>query len=455
MRSLPGLSSLDFGAGAADHERSLANYFYRSQAFERACDPDICLIIGEKGAGKSAIFLMMRDKGQEISEFRNPNFLITTTANLREHYHLLRSKLGAAPSFVTLWKFYFASIAALTLLDTCTGKEADFLIRFVERWEINPQKFPTLLGATVTIPAKLLEVKVGSSQPSALNPLQIHEVFAIINRELAKDSRILWIALDELDKVDVDGTNGRNHTSDLLSALMQTHSELYQLGQIRFKFFVRSDVYEGLTYVDKDHFSNAILRLKWETEDLAIMLGLRITASAAAVAGELKLSQAEELVDEVFDWPHSVGGFRQLLDQLRDGRGFVLPRDLLNFAINAKNHQIQFNRWGTNLPRKGLISPQAVEKGLEEASQAKLSDFLTTFPELYRKYLNLQGHTSYQVSQNELQTLLGLPDKLNFDLALQDFWRVGAIAKEGVRPLHLTENFLIPPIYRRALSLKG
>jgi hypothetical protein len=107
------------------------------------------------------------------------------------------------------------------------------------------------------------------------------------------------------------------------------------------------------------------------------------------------------------------------------------------------------------VPQQGLISPQAIEKGLDEASQAKLSDFLTTFPELYRKYLNLQGHTSYQVSQNDLQSLLGLPDKLNFDLALQDFWRVGAIAREGSRPLHLTERFVIPPIYRRALSLKG
>ncbi|MGD0125691.1 MAG: hypothetical protein ABSF46_10050 [Terriglobia bacterium] len=455
MYRLPTVNSLDFGAGAADHERSLSSYFYRSQAFERACDPEICLVIGEKGAGKSAIFLMMRDKDQEISEFQNPNFLIATTANLREHYHLLRSKLAAPPSYVTLWKFYFASIAALTLLDTCTGKEAEFLLKFVERWEINPQKFPTLLGATVTIPAKLLEVKVGSSQPLALNPLQIHEVFASINRELAKGSRTLWIALDELDKVDVDGTNGRNTSSDLLSALMQTHSELYPLGQIRFKFFVRSDVYEGLTYVDKDHFSNAILRLRWEPEDLVIMLALRIAASSGDGISDLKLSDAEELVDQVFEWPQSISGFRQLLDQLRDGRGSVIPRDLLNFAIGAKNSQAQFNRWGTNPPARGLVSQHAVEKGLEAASQAKLNDFLTTFPELYQKYLNLQGHTSWQISQADLQSLLGLREKLDFDLAVQDFWRVGAIAKRGDKPLHLTSEFIIPAIYRRALAIKG
>lgn len=456
MYPLPPVNSLDFGSGAADHERSLSNYFYRNQAFERACDPDICLVVGEKGAGKSAIFLMMKDKSQEIPEFKNPNFFVATTVNLREHFHLLRSKLQGPISYVTLWKFYFASIAALTLLDTCSGKEGEFLLNFVKRWEINPQTFPSLIGATVTFPAKLLEVKVGTSQPSPpTNPLQVQELFANINRELAKDSRNLWIALDELDKVSIDGADNKNHSSELLSALMQTHSELYQLGQIRFKFFVRSDVYEDLTYVDKDHFSNAILRLKWEDEDLAIMLALRIAASGGGVASELKLSDAEERVDQVFDWPPSIGGFRQLLDQLRDGRDTVTPRDLLNFAINAKHNQIQFNRWGTNPPDKGLISPQAVEKGLDEASQAKLNDFLTTFPELYRRYLNLQGHTSCRVSQNDLQSLLGLREKLDFDLAVQDFWRVGAIAKEGNKPLHLTKEFIIPAIYRRALRIEG
>ena len=227
------------------------------------------------------------------------------------------------------------------------------------------------------------------------------------------------------------------------------------IGQVRFKFFIRSDVYEGLTYVDKDHFSNSILRLKWEPEDLAVMLALRIVASTGGTAKELMLHEAEELINQVFEWPQSIGGLRPLLDQLRDGRNSVIPRDLLNFAINAKNSQMQFNRWGTNTPARGLISSQAIEKGLQEASMAKLNDFLTTFPELYRTYLNLQGHASYMVPQGKLQELFNLPDKLNFDLALQDFWRVGAIAKEGDKPLHLTENFIIPPIYRRALNLKG
>ena len=220
---------------------------------------------------------------------------------------------------------------------------------------------------------KLLEVKVGSTQSSTPNPLQIQEVFANINRELSKDSRTLWIALDELDKVAVDGTNGRNHSSELLSALMQTHSELYQLGQIRFKFFVRSDVYEGLTYVDKDHFSNAILRLKWETEDLVIMLALRIAASAGGVVNELKLSEANELVDEVFEWPQSIGGSvaQDLLEQLCDGRGSVIPRDLLNFAIAPRTVRSNSTDRGINRAGKGPNFCEGCREGVGRGKQSE------------------------------------------------------------------------------------
>src|SRR5205823_8452174 len=110
MAELPELGKLDFGTGASEQERFLSSYFYRSLAFDRACSDSVCLVLGPKGSGKSAIFRMMRDYGQQITEFRNPNILVATHAMLRHHYVLLRAKLGNHVDFVTLWKFYFGSI---------------------------------------------------------------------------------------------------------------------------------------------------------------------------------------------------------------------------------------------------------------------------------------------------------------------------------------------------------
>ena len=155
----------------------------------------------------------------------------------------------------------------------------------------------------------------------------------------------------------------------------------------------------------------------------------------------------------MFDWPRGAANFDEVLGELRDGRGSVTPRDLLNFAIKAKQAQKRFDSFGINAPSRGIISSASVEEGLKGASQAKLEDFLTTFPNIHKRFVNLQGHSSHVLPREELQVLLNIPEALNLNLALEEFWRIGAIGKKGNKPVHLTDEFLVPPIYRRALNL--
>jgi hypothetical protein len=341
------------------------------------------------------------------------------------------------------------------LVETATGDEAAFLLNFIKHWGLDPKKFPGLFGGTLKIPMKVVELEIGREAGVSPNPLQIQEVFEVAERILAEDPKILWIVIDELDKVAINGGANKDHSSELLNALMHAHSELYRLDHIRFKFFIRSDVYEGLTYVDKDHFSNAILELKWKAEDLAIMLAMRVAASSGKENPELNLEESRQLIDQVFEWPDAVPTFDKLLDELRDGNGAVTPRDLLNFAIKARDCQLQFNKYATNKPASGFISKAAVEEGLVGASKAKVGDFLTTFPDIYKRFLNLKGHNAIVLPRSDLQHLLNIPDDLNFKIAAEEFCRIGAIGKEDDRPVHLTERFVIPPIYRRALNLRG
>ena len=167
----------------------------------------------------------------------------------------------------------------------------------------------------------MADLEVGRRGAGSPNPLQIQEVFEVVERILADGDETLWIVIDELDKVAINGGTNKDHSSELLSALMHAHSELYRLEHIRFKFFIRSDVYEGLTYVDKDHFSNAILELEWKAEDLAIMLAIRIAASSGMENPDLNLNESLQLIDQVFEWPDTTPTFHKLLDELRDGNG--------------------------------------------------------------------------------------------------------------------------------------
>src|ERR1017187_9937714 len=118
MTVLPDLNKLDFGTGASEQEKYLRTYFYRSLAFDKACEASTCLILGAKGSGKSAIFRIMSEDCQDIPEFKNPNIFIPLHAILRNDYLFLQTKIPSSVDYSTLWKFYFSTIIAFALVET-------------------------------------------------------------------------------------------------------------------------------------------------------------------------------------------------------------------------------------------------------------------------------------------------------------------------------------------------
>jgi len=104
------LEKIDFGLGAAQQEQHLTSYFYRSGSFKRACSDKVYLILGPKGAGKSAIFRMLQELHEEITIFQPPNLWVADEPQLREHCALLQGQ--QITSAITLWRFYIASLVA-------------------------------------------------------------------------------------------------------------------------------------------------------------------------------------------------------------------------------------------------------------------------------------------------------------------------------------------------------
>src|SRR5947207_15772650 len=80
------LETVEFGLGAAQQEQQLRNYFYRSGSFKLASSDKTYLILGAKGAGKSAIFRMFQELEKEIAIFRAPNLWVADEPQLRDHW---------------------------------------------------------------------------------------------------------------------------------------------------------------------------------------------------------------------------------------------------------------------------------------------------------------------------------------------------------------------------------
>src|SRR5437773_5204947 len=109
------LEKIDFGLGAAQQKQHLTYYFYRSGSFKMAGSDKTYLILGAKGAGKSAIFRMLQELHQEIPILQPPNLWVADEPQLREHWSMLQSQEITSP--ITLWRFYVASLVAKICLD--------------------------------------------------------------------------------------------------------------------------------------------------------------------------------------------------------------------------------------------------------------------------------------------------------------------------------------------------
>jgi hypothetical protein len=449
------LDKIDFGLGAAQQEQHLTNYFYRSGSFKRACSDKVYLILGPKGAGKSAIYRMLQELHEEIEILRPPNLWVADEPQLREHWALLQSQ--QITSAITLWRFYVASLVAQICLEH--PKVPDDIRsnyeRFLARWGLvreNPTAWQAIKHMKITAG---LGNYIKTEFPPKV-PLSVAEIDAVIfsaNTWLDSQGADLWICLDSLDEV---ATNGHSHddSENLLSNLMRAVGELIRLKRMRFKLFFRTDIYQALTYVNKDHFSAVTLDLGWSKEDLAILLGHRLQ-SVHEPAEPLDYSTSLQWINEVFDWPTNglLRGFAELYDSMRDGNGNVLPRDIIQFCINAQNAQTSFDIQGINRPNDGkLISSDAIRQSFHRTARSKLNDFLQVFQNFKDTYDQLKGSDTQAFNRSQLTAALG-KDPLDAKIVISDLVRVGALAIKDGRAVNQSDSFEVPFLDALALEI--
>lgn len=451
------LEKIDFGLGAAQQEQHLTDYFYRAGSFKMACSDKTYLVLGAKGAGKSAIFRMLQELRNEIAILKAPNLWIADEPQLREHWAMLQAQ--NITSQITLWRFYAASLIAKLSLDhpDCPPDLRTNYERFLARWGL-VREIPTAWQAV-----KRLKVTVGLSNfvktefppKTALTVAEIDYIIFSANDWLDSRGADLWICLDSLDEVGLNGAVPVD-TEELLSNLMRAVAELIRLKRIRFKLFFRTDIYDALTYVNKDHFSAVKLELTWSKEDLGILLGHRLQSVHDPKVDKLDYGTSLTWIDQVFEWPlkGALTNFENLYERMQDGNGDVLPRDLIQFCINAQKLQLSYDMQGVNTSAKGrLISSTAIREAFVQTAQSKLNDFLQVFQNFKETYDQLKGSDKAIFARKELIGALGKKDPLDANLVIGDLVRVGALAIKDKKSVNQSDSFEIPFLYAIALDV--
>lgn len=305
---MPILEWIDVGKVAAERDEELQNYFYDAGISKQIVDnPNIFLMLGRKGAGKTAVFLHLSRKPDIFNENDIVLSLSLTNYSWNAHGLLKRDEKADSLSYRDSWRFVILVevISALSQYYEQRGNRIPQEIRDSNKVleKLFSKPVPTwtdILGeklyklSTLKLPSggftsdaeisldggeiSFEDVRESSSLRNSLS----HNIDSLTNYLETKllagihDKRI-FILFDRLDEAwDSTSIDVCKHINIGLIQAADYFSQRFE-GKLRPVAFLREDIFETLSINDKNKLrEDCGSLLKWDRDSLQKMLLYRL-----------------------------------------------------------------------------------------------------------------------------------------------------------------------------------
>jgi hypothetical protein len=373
------LSDLGYGQADREDDERFIRRFYPVKQHLRAFDPDVTLVVGERGTGKSALFKAVFENNllAALAPFapdqRLP-FKETDRIKLVPGFPIgrefpdqrgLRNIAGAPERFADLWFAYLIRI----LRDEIDSKE-----------ELGFLDFPG--GA----PDKVLR----SFDDSGNEPLLALDR---LDQELLEANQWLFIGYDELDTLGGFAWATMAKAIQGLVAFWSSYARRWQ--RIRAKIFLRTDLFRrhaGLGGADLAKLAANRVELVWSDHNLFSMLIKRIANNDEQLFAYCKTARVpfkkerhelfgyipalkkaddarpliERMIGQYMGETSRKGqSFNWILDHIRDGHKCATPRALVRLFEQAATKE----RGNPRAAPPRLLHPTSLRQALEDVSK--------------------------------------------------------------------------------------
>lgn len=412
------LSKLEFGNVDSESELDLDRKFIKTKDFEQFINPQKSLVLGAKGSGKSALFQMFSKYEQVAKKLAglDRKIIIVTGTGFNDLKEL------QTDDFRKLLR----------------NEEADFN----KIWELYI--------------AVKIAIKIGGKYS-----IDTQDLLGDINDVLEQECLDCWILFDKIDELFFDDYEKRKIC---IESLFRTYlSFVNRFPRIKFKIFLRNDIWSTLEFVNKSHLSDKSVVLSWDKKDLLIMLMRRCLNNEMVeeyVVNEIGLEKEELLLApnleetfytifarQVYKGKKEANMIDWLLQRITDGLGGKYPREFINFANYSKEAQEEIENFEDNC----LISGMAVKKAFSKVSEVKCDTYLSEFPKLRKHFDRFKGKDTARYSREEIFVLMDGLEPQGDDM-LQELYETGMLEAKGGKAF--ADNlFEIPKLYRMGLGL--
>lgn len=270
--------------------------------------------------------------------------------------------------------------------------------------------------------------------------------------------------LDTFDKIDELFSNDHKKRKLCIESLFRTYlSFVNRFPQIKFKIFIRNDIWSTLEFVNKSHISDKCIELTWNQTNLLQMI-LRRTLNNNVILeyiiNETGLSQEELLLPvnledvfytifakQVYKGKREATVISWVLARITDGLGGKYPRELINLANYAKNEQIEIGSYETDC----LISGRAIKRAFNKVSTTKCDTYLSEFPGLRDHFDRFSGKDTAKYSrENLIEMMKGLEP--SGDEMIRALYETGVLEAQHGKGAS-DSSYEIPKLFRVGLGL--
>ncbi len=331
---------LDLGAPAAERDikKGLVEYFIESDAFNRVQIGEKLVVVGNRGAGKSAMFQVLAQREREMG-----TYVIELTPEDYSYEFLSRTmlpeqsgswaKLGA---YAVAWRhvIYVMVMQALTAKGA-RKKEAAGIYRYVRDNYVGGAT--SKLSALVSYLKRMEGIKVGSYDAS-LRTHELEKLYKLADiapllpalRTILEEQKVV-VLVDELDR----GWDESEDAKAFVAGLFQACMSINQLSDnLRVYISLRQELYDNIPalYEDAQKYRDVIEIISWTKPRLLEMIAARIRYSLDG----LELYTNQRCWERVFGKKSPQSGINSF-DYIAD-RTLYRPREIIQFCSHLLEH---------------------------------------------------------------------------------------------------------------------
>jgi MinD-like ATPase involved in chromosome partitioning or flagellar assembly len=451
--------------------------FQKTADFDRCLEDQNWVIRGRKGTGKSTLYTLFtqhRENAEKRSRGRLDNIKIISGHGVSNNFKPNADVFSDIQKQITVddtdWLSLWRAYAVIRLYQSYP--EFSDIIKKAKLTSLHSRLQYNFNSNDHTVweskhTTKLLEFATDTKLNGYCRDAITH-----LNSDLKHKNQKIWLLYDDLDQDIKENTSWQKEAlGGLMRLIYDTNNN--SLYQIRFKVFLREDIWSNLVFTNKSHFGEQrTLLLKWDEEDF-FRLAYRL-----AIAGSDKFrnfsNRITPLPDNQLDECNKES-LRQLLSplwglrrqkiknayvstwvysRLTDSSGNTYPRSLTILLSKAKEAELQQPQ-GKTAPNDHLLRWNSLTKGLEAASVERCDAIKNEYPELFEFFNNI-GELGSLFSEEKLknfwQNATQLQAQFNtFDVFLKRLKDIGVLQDKKYSKKY---NYAIANIYIDGFSIR-